>query len=92
MGRADFSEEVTSEWRLEGWEGASCIESRAEGRACAKGLWRVSSRAEACDGAEQREEKTQRWLEADLRAMRVTVGEFRFYSNCSGRAWGALNR
>lgn len=45
-----------------------------------------------CGGAEQREEKTQRWLEADLSAMRVTVGEFRFYFNCSGRAWGALNR
>ena len=87
VGRADFSEEVTSEWRLEEWEGASYIESQAEGRACAKGLWRVSSRAEASVV-----EKTQRWLEADLRAMRVTVGEFRFYSNCSGRAWGASNR
>ena len=34
--KADFSGEVISQWRLEGWEGASCVES-GRGKSRCKG-------------------------------------------------------
>lgn len=36
--KSDLSRKVTSRWRLEGREGASCVECQAAVRACAKAL------------------------------------------------------